>query len=76
MFQIVCFVTAFVIYTYGYPAFDGARPAALDRQVRQFHGAVNDYAAQTGQAFAVLNDARTMQYLNPLMSRIAAQLRT
>jgi hypothetical protein len=59
-----------LLYGYGDARFDNYRPELLDRTLRSFHRTV-ELAASDGRraiadgrrAVAVLNDARTMQYL-------------
>jgi hypothetical protein len=39
------FLLAALVYGYGDPGFDGHRPAAFDRPLRNLHGAVNTVAS-------------------------------
>ena len=68
-------ITAAFVYAYGHPAFDGYRPAVLDKPMHGFYTEING-ATQDGQrALQVLDEARTMQYLNRLMNRLGNELR-
>ena len=46
---------AMVLYGYGDPGFDGHRPAAVDRPLRSFHGAV-DSTARDAQRILIAID--------------------
>jgi hypothetical protein len=47
---------AAVLYGYGDPGFDGHRPEALDRPLRNFHRAVDTTARDTRHALVTLDD--------------------
>ncbi len=53
-----------LIYACGHPGFDGYRPAAFDRTLRSFHGEVNAAAREGRRALVLLDDARSMRYLD------------
>jgi hypothetical protein len=52
-----------LVYACGHPGFDGYRPAAFDRTLRSFHGEVNAAARDGRRVFILLDDARSMRYL-------------
>jgi hypothetical protein len=54
-------------YGWGCPGFNGERPRALDRPLRDFHRAVDGTARDALRAIKLLDDARSMRYLAPLM---------
>jgi hypothetical protein len=55
---------AALLYGYGHPGFDGYRPAALDRPLRNFHHAVDTTAIDTRRALVALDDnARSVRNL-------------
>ena len=68
-------IAAAVVYGYAHPAFDGYRPAFLDKPLQSFYLEVNSSAQDSRRAFAVLDDARSMRYLNVFMERLGSQLR-
>lgn len=47
---------AALLYGYGDPGFDGHRPEALDRPLRNFHRAVDTTASDTRRALIALDD--------------------
>jgi hypothetical protein len=63
---------ALMIYGYGDPGFDGHRPAAFDRPLRNFHRAV-DTAASQAQRILVAADRGTAAV--PALSKLGDQLR-
>lgn len=54
---------AALLYGWGHPGFEGRRPDALDRPLRNFHRAVNATATDTRRAVAALDDLRTLRDL-------------
>ena len=54
---------AALVYGYGAPGFDGRRPDALDRPLRDFHRSVDVAIADGRRALVTLDDFRTMRYL-------------
>lgn len=65
---------AAIVYAYGHPHFDGYRPAVIDKPLQSFYSEVNIAAREGQRALVVLDEARTMQYLQGLTDRLAAQL--
>jgi len=63
------------VYGYAHPAFDGYRPAMLDKPLQSFYVEINSSAQDTRRAFGVLDDARSMRYLNVFMTRLDSELR-
>jgi hypothetical protein len=63
------------VYGYAHPAFDGYRPPMLDKPLQSFYVEVNSSAQDTRRAFGVLDDARSMRYLNVFMERLDIELR-
>jgi hypothetical protein len=62
---------AVLIYGYGHPGFDGHRPAALDRPLREFHRAVDRAATDTRRALLTLDDkAQSVRALLTGLSRL------
>ena len=58
---------AALLYGYGHSAFDGHRPDALDRMLREFHRTVDATLSDGRRTLAVIDDARSMRQLSPLM---------
>jgi hypothetical protein len=56
-------VLAALIYGYGGASFEGRRPDALDRPLREFHRSVDAALADGRRAAIALDDFRTMRYL-------------
>jgi hypothetical protein len=55
---------AALIYGYGHPGFDGHRPAALDRPLRNFHRAVDTTATDARRVLVTLdNKAQSVRAL-------------
>ena len=69
MVRICAIVVA--IYTWGQPGLDAYRPSALDRPLEDLHRDMNRLAADLKQASALLDDARSMRYLNRLSEAFA-----
>ena len=67
------FLTAALLYGYGGPGFDGHRPAALDRPLRNLHRTV-DTAASEAQRVLVAGDSK-VRVLPTLLPTLAAKLR-
>jgi hypothetical protein len=57
---------AALLYGCGDHRFDGRRPHALDRPLRDFHRAVDAAVGDVHRTLALLDDARSMRYLAPL----------
>ncbi|MGD0024186.1 MAG: hypothetical protein ABSC37_06090 [Xanthobacteraceae bacterium] len=69
-------IAAAAVYACGHPAFDGYRPAGLDKPLQSFYVEVN-LAARDGQrALASLDGARAMRYLDRYIARVDAELRS
>jgi hypothetical protein len=51
---------AALLYGSGHPGFEGMRPSAFDRPLREFHHEVNAAAGEVRHALMVLDDARSM----------------
>jgi len=68
-------IAAATVYGFAHPAFDGYRPAMLDKPLQSFYVEVNSGAQDSRRAFAVLDDARSMRYLNVFMTRLDSELR-
>ena len=49
------FLLATLLYGYGDPGFDGRRPAALDRPLRDFHIAVNSGARDVQRTLVTID---------------------
>ncbi len=69
-------IAAAAVYACGHPAFDGYRPAVLDKPLQSFYVEVNLAAIDGGRALASLDDARAMRYLNSYIERVDAELRS
>lgn len=69
------FFAGVILYGWGHPSLDGYRPAVLDRPLQSFYAEVNATARDGRSAFAVLDDARTMRYLEGHIERMGTQLR-
>jgi hypothetical protein len=54
------FVLAALLYGWGGPAWDGQRPDALDRPLRNFHRVVDTATADAGRALSALNVGRSL----------------
>jgi hypothetical protein len=51
------------VYALGHPALDSYRPAALDAPLHAIHQEVNQAASDGKRALGMLDDARSMRYL-------------
>jgi hypothetical protein len=63
-----------LLYGYGHPACDGYRPSALERPLRGLHRTADAAIADGRRALALLDDARSMRYLAPLIRRLDSAL--
>jgi len=68
-------LAAAAVYAYGHPSFDGHRPTAFDKPVQGFYDGINAAAKESRRALAVLNDARTMRYVEVVTEQLDAELR-
>ncbi len=57
-------VIAALLYGWGHPAFEGRRPDAFDRPLREFHRSVNAVALDTRRTLASFDDFRTIRDLS------------
>jgi hypothetical protein len=64
------FLAAALLYAYGHAGFDGKRPRELDPSLKAFHREVNETAGGIGRAWMLLDDARSMRYLVPMMRQL------
>jgi hypothetical protein len=62
-------LAAGLIYGAGFSAFDGLRPASLDRPIRTFHRTVDAAVLDGRRAIVVIDDARRMPSLQALTHR-------
>ena len=67
-------LAAAAVYACGLPAFDGHRPAALDKPLQGFYAAVNVTAADGKRALSAFDEAHMMRYLGILIQRLDAVL--
>lgn len=58
------------LYYWGDARFDGGRPAELDRPLRVFHATADQALADARRVFAVIDDARSMRHLTPLLKSL------
>jgi hypothetical protein len=65
-----------VVYAFGHPALDSYRPAALDVPLHAFHQEMNQAASDSKRALSVLDDARSMRYLQRYTERMTALLKS
>jgi hypothetical protein len=66
--------TIAVVYAYGYPVFNGYRPAGLDRAFLNFHAEVNG-AARSGQAtLAQLDQRRARETLAHFIAKVDSEI--
>jgi len=68
-------LAAAAVYAYGHPSFDGHRPVAFDKPVQGFYDGINAAANEGRRALAVLDDFRTMRYVEVVGERLDAELR-
>lgn len=66
-------IVAALAYGYAHPAFDHYRPTVLAKPLQGLYAGINSGAQDTRRAFAVLNGARTMRYLDAAAARIGSQ---
>jgi hypothetical protein len=59
-----------LLYAYGDARFEGYRPGALDRPLRNFHYTMDRAWSDGRRAVAVIDDARNMRYLEPLLRHL------
>ena len=55
---------AALLYGWGHPAFEGRRPDAFDRPLREFHRSINSIATDTRRTLATFDDFRTIRDLS------------
>lgn len=68
-------LAAAAVYACGHPSLERYRPAPLDKPLQSFYEEINLFARNSGQALGVLNDARTMRYVDAVMVRLDGELR-
>ena len=62
---------ALLLYGYGDPGFDGHRPDALDRPLREFHRAVDVTAGQAQRALVAADNGAAV----PALAKLGDKLR-
>ena len=62
-------LAAAAIYCAGFPVFEDLRPAAIERPLKNFHRTVDAAVSDGRRAAIVVDDARRMRYLQPLIDR-------
>jgi hypothetical protein len=68
------FATVAIVYAYGYPVFNGYRPARLDRALLAFHAEVNG-VARSGQAtLAQLDRRRAHETLQLFINKVDSEI--
>jgi hypothetical protein len=68
-------IAAVLVYGYGHSAFDGMRPAALDRPLQAFHAAANETAREGHRVLTNIESSRAKHYLTTYIERIENELR-
>lgn len=68
-------LAAAAVYACGHPSLKAYRPAPLDKPLQGIYEEINLFAGNSRQALGVLNDARTMRYLEVIMVRLDGELR-
>ena len=68
--MIRLFLAAALLYAYGHASFDGKRPREFDPAFKSFHHEVNETARGISRAWTLLDDARSMRYLVPLLRQL------
>ena len=63
-------LAAGLVYAYGHASFDGKRPRELDHPLKAFHREVNETASGIRRAWTLLDDARSMRYLAPMLRQL------
>jgi hypothetical protein len=63
-------ILAALLYGWGTPAFDGHRPDALDRPLRNFHRTVNATATDGRRTLAALDELRALPNLAASLRRL------
>lgn len=69
-------LAAAAVYAYGHPSFDGHLPTPFDKPAQEFYAGINVAANNARQMLAVLNGARTMAYVEVVMTRLGGELRS
>ena len=59
-----------LLYVWGDARLEGYRPGLLDRPLRSFHHTMDRAWPDGRRAVAVLDDARSMRYLMPLLRQL------
>jgi hypothetical protein len=59
-----------LLYGWADPAFNGYRPAALDRPLGEFQRAVREASTELRQVPAKLEELRSMRHLRPLIAAL------
>jgi hypothetical protein len=71
---VIVGMAVLVVYAYGHPAFNGYRPASLDRAFQSFHTEVNQTARGGKDALAYLDGRRVRELLQGFIGRLATEL--
>ena len=61
-------IIAAMLYGWGHQVFDGRRPDAFDRPLREFHRSVNAVALDTRRTLATFDDWRSIHDLSTTLS--------
>lgn len=67
-------LAAAVVYAFGTPAFDGHRPASLDKPLQIFYTEINIAGGTAKRALAVLGDGSMKRYVEVFIGRLGAAL--
>lgn len=68
-------IAAVLIYAYGHPALEAARPALLDKPLQGFHRDINTIALDAYRAIARLDEERALAAVKGYAGHLDAQLR-
>ena len=63
-------IAAALLYGYGHPSAEGMRPAFLDAPLEGLHREINQATSDGRRVLAVLDDARSMRYLQGYTNKL------
>jgi len=63
-------IAVVLLYGYGHPSADGIRPVFLDKPLQGLHREVNQATSDGRRVLAMLDDARSMRYLQSYTDKL------
>ena len=68
-------IAAALLYGYGHPSAEGLRPSFLDQPLQGLHREVNQATVDGRRVLTLLDDARSMRYLDGFSDAIEDMLK-